>query len=312
MSQAQDTMRTRRFGVFNHFLFGNPSDSVAQVREDPVAYWNAYVDGFDVEAVAKRLHDVGAGYYFITVMQGTRYLLAPNATYDRLAGTKPGEACARRDLVADLHEALSRYDIDLFLYFTGDGPHLDPELGPRFGFTAPRKNISEAFVERWASVLEEYAVRYGDRVKGWWIDGCYEKDFGYTQDMLQRYFDACRKGNPETLVGMNNGVFPDIRKYFRSETLTCGEFNDFTVIPPSRFIDGAQTHILAPLGLGDGKSEWTRWRSKGVRRDGPYMLDYVRRAQAAGMPVTIDVWVGEHGDWDPEQTEVLRYLGNNL
>ena len=39
--------------------------------------------------------------------------------------------------------------------------------------------MNDEFIEKWASVLEEYAVRYGDKVKGWWIDGCYDY-FGYT------------------------------------------------------------------------------------------------------------------------------------
>ena len=42
------------------------------------------------------------------------------------------------------------------------------------------------------------------------------------------------------------------------------------------------------------------------------MLDYVRRANAAGMPVTIDVYVDSHGNWDPEQFEVLKTIGRNL
>ena len=37
-----------------------------------------------------------------------------------------------------------------------------------------RSNIPELFAQRWGSVLKEYAVRYGDKVKGWWVDGCYE------------------------------------------------------------------------------------------------------------------------------------------
>ena len=35
-----------------------------------------------------------------------------------------------------------------------------------------------AWVERWARVLECFAVRYGAKVKGWWIDGCYVKNGG--------------------------------------------------------------------------------------------------------------------------------------
>ena len=30
------------------------------------------------------------------------------------------------------------------------------------------------FFEKFSKVLEEYAVRYGDKVKGWWIDSCYD------------------------------------------------------------------------------------------------------------------------------------------
>ena len=33
-----------------------------------------------------------------------------------------------------------------------------------------RSNIPELFAQRWGSVLQEYAVRYGDKVKGWWVD----------------------------------------------------------------------------------------------------------------------------------------------
>ena len=36
-----------------------------------------------------------------------------------------------------------------------------------------RNDVPLLFVQRWASVLEEYATRYQDKVSGWWIDGCY-------------------------------------------------------------------------------------------------------------------------------------------
>ncbi len=45
---------------------------------------------------------MNAGYYFITLMQGSKHMLAPNKTYDSIAGTKPGEACAVRDLPMEL------------------------------------------------------------------------------------------------------------------------------------------------------------------------------------------------------------------
>ena len=245
-------------------------------------------------------------------MQGSRHMLAPNAAYDRIAGTKPGEACPRRDLIADLADALAPYDIDLFLYFTGDGPYLDPDIGPRFGLGNPRGHVTETFVENWASVLREYAVRYGSKVKGWWIDGCYRKLLGYTDDLMQPYYDACKAGNPSALVALNDGIKPDFQKNFRSEDFICGEFNDFEALPPSRLIGGAQAHILAPLGCGRSDSPYSRWRSRGARRSGECMLDYIRKANNAGMPVTVDLFVDHEGNWDEAQTEALRYVGENL
>lgn len=135
MTHAADRLLEKRFGIFNHFLYGDPGEGG---ETDLVDYdWDARVAALDVDYIARQLHQMGAGYYCITLLQGKKYTIAPNATFDRIAGTRPGEACARRDLVADLYEALRPYDIDLLLYYTGDGPYQDPVLGPRFGFVPP-------------------------------------------------------------------------------------------------------------------------------------------------------------------------------
>ena len=312
MSKAQDEFLARRFGVFNHYLYGNPSDATCVLNGNSAAEWNEWVDSVDVKDLARRVHETGAGYYFITIMQGGRFMLGPNAAYDAVAGTKPGEACSRRDLVMEIADELEKYDIALCLYYTGDGPYLDRQIGPRFGFCDPRGQVTKGFSEKWAGVLREYAVRYGKRARAWWIDGCVER-FGYTPELLRPYYEACKAGNPDCLVAMNNGVFPGLHRYYPDEEMTCGEFNDFVYIPPTRFIDGAQAHVLAPLGIGvDGSSEWGRWRRPGSRRTKEYMLDYVRRANAAGMPVTIDIYVDRQGKWDPDQFETLKYIGANL
>jgi hypothetical protein len=314
IKDAQDRFLSRKWGVFHHYLHGlqNGSDE----RRNPVgkpADWNDCVDSFDVEKLAYTLHKIKAGYYFITLMQGDQYMIAPNETFDRIAGTKPGEACARRDLPADLCDALSKYDIDLFLYYTGDGPCRAVEsIGKRFDAPMWHKcKVSEKFVDNWAAVLEEYAVRYGDKVKGWWIDGCYEY-LGYNDRLMDKFNRAIKKGNPDGMIACNSGVHPDYRKWYESEDFVCGEFNDFDVLPESRFIDGAQAHILAPLGVFPDGRDGGAWAYTGVKRDREYMLDFVRRANEAGCVVTIDIWSRRDGECDPEQLEVLRYLGENL
>lgn len=302
MNAAQERMYSRKFGVFNHFLFGAPGGSISADAETD--NWNARVDSFDVQYVAKTLHEIGAGYYFITLMQGRKYMAAPNAAFDAIAGMKPGEACAKRDLILALSDALCAYDIDLYLYFTGDGPYKDVDCGEKFGFVEPRKDISLAFCRKWASVLEEYALRYGDRVRGWWIDGCYDY-FGYEEERLSCYYNAVKKGNPNAMTAMNNGVRDELLKWYSGDEFTCGEYNFFDYIPKSRSIDGAQAHILAPLGLSADGSPWGGWNRPGCKCTKEELRAYVRRVHDAGGVVTIDFHIRQDCTFDADQLEVL-------
>ena len=326
---AQDRMMSRKWGVFTHFLYRSEKGFTDYRAEGPeilemAKEWNDQVDSFDTDRLARILSETGCGYYFITVMQGTRFLIAPNAAYDRIAGIRPGEGCSRRDLIADLAKSLARYDIDLYLYYTGDGPHFDRIAGPRFGLyedyeAGLRGKVDRAFVERWASVLEEYAVRYGGAVKGWWVDGCYAS-LGYGDELLSLYDRAIKKGNPDALAAYNSGVAkylsPDgddtPRKWYAGEGFTCGEDNDFTYVFQNRFTDGAQNHMLIPMGLYRDGSVFTGWRSRGVRRSPEEMADYVRKNNEAGAVITIDVYIDNHGNLDPEQTEALKYVGRHV
>ena len=188
------------------------------------------VETIDTDYIAQTLHEIGAGYFFITMMQLRAVLNAPNKAFDSITGYKPGEACSRRDLILDLYHSLHKYGIDLYVYYTGDGPLKDEKASAAFGLVqADLKKggtgVTRAFVEKWASVLEEYAVRYGDKVCGWWIDGCYRDAswcyYNYSDELLQIYYDAIKKGNPNAIVAFNNGVDHDLIK--RNDSLS-----DFT------------------------------------------------------------------------------------
>ena len=319
---AQDRFYNHKWGVFNHFLSVLQNNPCCPNSYGKQTDWDSLVNELDVNMLAETLHKIGAGYYVITVMQGTKYMIAPNNAFDEIAGTKPGEACSTRDLIADLYDALSKYDIDLFLYFTGDGPYKNHPEGDRFGFVEPRSvGVTKAFVEKWASVLEEYAVRYGDKVKGWWIDGCYKEYFKYTDDLLELYYKACKKGNPDALVSLNNGVGTgDIIAGYAYEDFLCGEQEDFTVIPKQRFYGNAQAHVLAPLGVPPQTEDkevledmiGPGWGSFGVKRSKEYLADYIKRVNAAGGVVSVDIGLYRDGKLDPAQVEVLEYVSKNI
>ncbi len=119
-------MQQARWGVMNHYL----ADWIA--RRDgtsmSVEKWNELIDNFDVEGLAQQLESVGAGYYLITIGQNSGYYLSPNATYNKYVGIQPSK-CSRRDLVADLHEALQERRIRLVVYLPSGGPRLRSHCG---------------------------------------------------------------------------------------------------------------------------------------------------------------------------------------
>lgn len=308
-----DRLYNKKWGIFNHYLNFETEDG------DPD--WNIRIDGIDTEKIAHTLNKMGAGYYFITIMQGTKYLIAPNKTYEDIMGVENGIITPKRDVILDLYKSLSKYGIDLYLYFTGDGPHNDKIGKQRFGFSydpndiwpggcskavplTGDKAVSREFVEKWASVLREYAERYKDKVCGWWVDGCYSF-FGYNDELLKIYYDAIKAGNPNAVTAFNTGVFPETKKWFKDEEFTAGEFNDFTYIPTERFNDGAQNHILAPLGRKEPPVHSNGWAYIGAKRSHEYMKNYISEVNKNGGVVTVDIKVYADGSFDPEQAEIM-------
>ena len=249
-----DWLSAAGHGVFTHFLNGlQNEDGRNSLGQNST--WDECVAQFDVDAYAADAAATGAKYAFITMMQVEKYMIAPNARFDNLTGYRPGEACATRDLVLDLSAALDKYGLKLGLYWTGDGPRADPQAKKGMGDDGSPPGSNVEFVKRWTSVLQEYAERYGSRVFGWWIDGCYFNagGYGYTDETLKFYHDAIRAGNPQAVIGFNNAPQPVIAsgepwqaggETSKWEQMTAGETNSFNswgstrTHPKSRWVVG--------------------------------------------------------------------------
>ena len=313
MVELTDRLFNKKWGVFTHYLNGCQNEpGHPSCTADKATSWDECVNELDVGLIARQLKETGAGYLFITVMQQTKHLCAPNETYNEITGYKTGEAASSRDLINDLHAALSPLGIDLYLYFTGDGPFLDPIAGPAFGYVEPRGNVPYDFIHKWASVLKEYSARYGDKVYGWWIDGCYGINgihaSWYDDDKLKLYKDAIRAGNDRAIVAFNGGVFEKVSYYSAHDDFLAGEMNDFVDMPDSRFIKGKQWHILAPLGVSADGTEWGGWCMPGVKRQAGYVRDYVKKVNEKGGVATIDVCLKRDGSFFEEQFDVLKSI----
>ena len=287
-----------KYGVFCHYL-GEKN----QTADD----WNRQVDSFDVEGLAKQLQSVGASYFFITIGQGSGHYCAPNETYDRLTGITPSK-CSRRDLVADLYEALNPPGIDLLVYAPSDGSFADKQaregLGLKYHWSDndvpmnkddwSRYRLPE-FARNWESVLREWAMRWADKIKGWWIDGCYHKQERFPDDEEPNLISmtrALKSGNPDAIVAFNGGVITPVIRYHQCDDYTAGEISialpvGSRDVPITRFVDGAQYHILSFLG--------EHWGHGPMRFSDEFVVSYTKYIISKGGVITWDVPIGKNG-----------------
>jgi hypothetical protein len=287
-------------GVFVHYLNGlqNNRESLNSLGQETP--WDECVREFDTERFADAMQEAGAGYVIFTVMQVTRHLIAPNATFDRISGYQPGEACATRDLIEDLYQSLNKRGIPLLLYYTGDGPRLDEQANAQFGFHG---TVSPEFVRKWTDVAREYSLRYGDKIKGWWVDGCYPW-IGYNDENLGLFAEALKAGNPHSIVAFNRGVDPIVMSYTSAEDFTCGEQNRFFDMPSQRWLDGEQWHILSYIGTG--------WGQAGSQYSKRELREYVFDVNQRGGVVSMDVLLYRDGSMDRSQLEMLKEVRREL
>ena len=210
-------LKDKKWGIFVHYLHSlqNGKETVQNPRGETTS-WNDSVNDFDTELIARQINKIGVGYVIFTLCQQSRFMCAPNAAFDRLTGYKPGEACAQRDLIEDLADSLKKYDIPLMLYYTGDGPQKDEKAAKALDTISDTKlDVDYNFVSKWAEIMRDYAVKYGKKVSGWWIDGCFDY-IGYTDELLKLYRDAAHCGNEDAIIAFNNSV---VRMDFADEEL---------------------------------------------------------------------------------------------
>lgn len=253
-------------GVFMHFLPGSSEDL-------------QQVESFDVEALADQLAAVDAQYFVLTIYQNSGWFNAPNAEYDTVVGWQPGERCAKRDLPMELADALAKRNIRLMLYVTAQTPNRDTQAQRAYGLKEGPADqpIDVAFAKKWAKVFQEWSDRYGTKVCGWWVDGCYEW-VNFNDEIGQIYGAALKHGNPQAIVALNPGV---LRPEWKPSDYTAGEINEpLGIAMDGRWSQGQQVQILTFLGDSWGRpncrytdAQWTEWMHTIRAKGGAVTLD---------------------------------------
>lgn len=274
--------------------------------------WNHIINEFDVEGLAKQLDDIGAGYFTITIGQGSGHYCAPNAVYDNFTGIQPSK-CSKRDLILDLYDALHKKNIPLMVYTPAEGPFHDHEarkgLKMIHHWSDPDHNDDTdwsryrqiEFMQNWEKVLIEWSNQWGEKVKGWWVDGCFHKDKLHLDSQapnLASLADALKSGNPNAIVAFNPGVKVPVIAYSKYEDYTAGEISDalplltegnleWTGTKIDRFLEGEQYHILTFLG--------EQWSQGAPRFNADLTAGYTQHINSHGGVVSWDVPHNEKG-----------------
>ena len=118
----------------------------------------------------------------------------------------------------------------------------------------PDKSLTK-FQLKWESVIREWSLRWGDKVSGWWIDGCYPC---FVENMYRReespnfksFAAAMRAGNPDSLVSWNPGVIYPPERLDENEDYTGGETQTpLDVSCTGKYENGSLFHFMCYAGV---------------------------------------------------------------
>jgi alpha-L-fucosidase len=304
-------MKSARFGVMNHYL----ADWIARRENMPdrkmsVEQWNELVDHFDVNALADQIKAVGAGYHIFTIGQNSGFYCSPNSAYDRIVGIEPSH-CSKRDLIADLAQALHKRDLRLIVYLPSGAPSGDQVAREKLSWqTGPHRN--REFQENWEQIIREWSARWGEKVDGWWLDGCYWPNTMYRGKQppnFESFAAAARAGNPRSAIAFNPGVVYRTMSITPFEDYTGGEVDQPEKWTPRRHADGkadgAQIHMLSYLGERWGTGATPRFKNEEV-------VNFSRKVIDVGGTVTWDVPIGRDGKIAPAFIDQLAEVGKAL
>ena len=303
-------MKEARWGVMTHYL----SSWIARSEnlQIDVDKWNEIVDKFDVDALAEQIKSTGAGYHILTIGQNSGYFIAPNATYDRLTGISPSK-CARRDLVSDMSDALKKRGLKLIVYLPSGAPAGDRVAREALQWkNGPGDYPNKEFQQKWEAIIADWSTRWGDKVVGWWFDGCYWPNTMYRSPEppnFQSFAAAARAGNPKSAVAFNPGVVPRLISVSPYEDYTAGEISDPASVSIRRtdangMLDGKQAQVLSYLGRtwGMGEPRFTAERA----------IEYSNKIRRPGGVVTWDVPVRSTGHIPEAFVEQLKAIGQAM
>ena len=345
-----DWMYESGYGVSHHFLSNyfnleHVYSSPEEKWDRSTMTWDEFVGQFDAEAYAKEIHDIGAKFVILTLGQNSGSYCAPNMVYDqymREAGllgegeANPKTVSMENDLPMRIADALEKYDINLILYLPSNPPHSaswDETGTPNgYGYYSDYLVTKKVFDytpgtdgvpnQRSRKVLSEmvewWSEHYGDKISGWWFDGCYPWGILQSQmDMSLEYnlstlANAAKAGNPYSIVTFNQGL--DVGWAFNKsnpyQDYTAGESQGMDTFPVkgrwAKDSTDCQNFMFGPIG---NRNNWSAgWGCSGTSRTEEFMINAVKKGAENQYAMGFDTKVNIFGHLDPDQYKQLVTL----
>ncbi len=254
------------------------------------------IDEFDVKRFADMVEETGAGYALFTVCHAEPYCPAPLASWEKYF---PGKT-TRRDLIAEMAQALNAKGIKLMCYF------------PAHVIGKYPRATSQEFTQMTTDIVKEFGERYGDKVAGYWFDGFYQCFEKYPDFSFRDFFKTCKAGNPNRVVALNSWIYPNVSEW---QEYWAGETTNPVGLPvngttPANGPGGGLRYqallIMEPY-----------WVQQSVQMPKPQFTaqrlgDYVSQCKANGGAVTINLGIYQDGTVDPNAVAVLKEVGKRV
>lgn len=234
------------------FFFHWNSKSMPQ-RGEQLSYEEA-VNNFDVEKFAKTVNDCGGKLIFFTTSWAGYYFPAPIKAIDNILAGRT----TKRDLIADLSDALSKYGIKIILYYHQGQD--DKEWWNKQNFTPDNPGDLYVNIE---NILGEVSQRYGNKIAGFWIDD--GMAYYPNNASFERIAKATKSGNKDNVICFNPWIFPkltEFQDFFAGERdiniETAGLNNPYLPINgDGKYIDGPQSGLQATFSGLLEPGDWT-------------------------------------------------------
>jgi hypothetical protein len=282
--------------------------SVTMPQHGPQKSYEQAVNDFDVDKFADMVAGTGAGFIAFATSWSTYYFPAPLKTWARVA---PGQT-TKRDLIAELADALNKRGIQLMIYYHVGRTDKDFWTGP-----GARSMDKPAYFKEWEETIREIGLRYGSKLAGWWFDD--GTTFYYPlQAPWKQLTEAAKAGNPARVIGYNSWILPKTTEF---QDFACGEggFPDRLVnedeLPiggTGIYLSGPQKGLQATVTLPNEGGNWGHIPADTPipppNSSTPEMIAYFQKAVARKLVPIVNLELYQDGTPSPATVEEFKAI----